>query len=468
MDEVAFYITQGDPADKHSQESVGVATSIQTSHHFASFRNADCPLNGAALTGMGPGERLFVAGRDKALITAYAWGKESADQRLPVPEQMSCLAIAHHPNTFALENTLKPQYRVPWLLAAGSKSGKLYVWELASGDLVCVKDAHYQELSCIRFSKCGTFVVTGGLDSRVMIWRTLDLISPESTAAKPFASFTDHSLAVTDIVLSETGIVADLKVYSASRDGTLRVYDVMTRSLLSTFVFSLPVECIARDPAGRALYAGLNDGSIRQVQMYTVNKFTHVLEAIGGLGKIVTIENDPNLTNTFVHHKNDAERCYATRLAISLDGMLVISGDSAGRVFVADIVTKQVVKAFTPCKSGISHIEVAVCSTSTLNSEGGFDKKHRLMPPLKRVLASGDPVDHTVTMQIPGQPKPEVDFDEWLQLKAQEEFEFKTQETEVRPAAASNPDLEEKLQKVSTAYNTLKTMYEELYAEHTK
>lgn len=465
MDELAFYVTRGDPADKKSQESVGVASSIQTSHHFASFRNADCPLNGAALTGMGPGERLFVAGRDKALITAYAWGKESADQMLPVPENMSCLAVVDHPNTHAL-SAEKPQYHVPWLLIAGSKSGKLYVWELASGDLLCVKDAHYQELTCIRVTKCGTFIVTGGLDSRVMVWSTLDLVSGESTAAKPFASFTDHSLAITDIVLSDSGIVTDLRVISSSRDSTVRIYDIMTKSLLTTFVFDLPVECITRDPAGRALYAGLQDGLIRQLPMYVVNAFTHVLEAVGGHGKIVTVESDPNLKETFVHHKTEGA-CHVTRMAVSMDGMLVISGDSAGRVFVADIVTKQVVKAFTPCKSAIAHLEVAACSTSSLKIEVGFEKKHRLMPTLKRVLVSEDPLEHTVNMQISETPNKELSFEDWIQQKAQEEFEFKTQRQEV-DNGASNKELEDKLLKVSNAYNSLKTMYEQLHAEHTK
>lgn len=463
MDEAVFYITEGDPADKKSQESLGAISSIQTSHHFASFRNADCPRYGAALTGMGSGERLFIAGRNKALITSYSWGKESADQRFPVPENMACLRVAHHPLTGT--NDTKPAYSVPWLLAAGSTSGKLYLWEISSGNLLCVKDAHYQEISVIKFSKCGTFVFTGGLDSRVMVWRTLDLVSEDSSAAKPYASFSDHSLAITDIEVSASTLLSDLRLYTASTDGTLRVYDVSTKSLLTTFVFSVPVECIARDPAGRALYAGLNDGTIRQVDMYVVNQFTHVLEAVGGHGKIVTVESDPNLHHTFVHHQDGTST--PTTMAISLDGMLLVSGDTTGRVFVSDVVTKQVVKTFTPCKSGIAYLEVGVHSTKTLNGESEFEKKHRLLPGLKRVLVSPDALEHVVTMQIPGVEKDEVEFQEWLQRKAHEEFEFKLGQEE-EASRGREAELEEKLQKVSNAYNSLKTMYEELYAESNK
>lgn len=467
MDEAAFYITQGDPADKHSQESLASVSSIQTSHHYASFRNADCPPNGGALTGMGPGERLFTAGNNKALITCYSWGKESAEQRFPVPENMACLAVAHHPPSNSQGD--KPHHRVPWLLAAGSRSGKLYVWELSSGNLLCVKDAHYQEISVVRFSKCGTFVFTGGLDSRVMVWRTLDLVGAESSAAMPYASFTDHSLAISDLRVSESALIADLRLYTASKDGTLRVYDVTTKSLLTTFVFALPVDCLATDPAGRAVYAGLQDGSIRQVQMYNVNPFTHVLEAVGGHGKIITVESDANLHYTFVHHQ-DTAGTRPTNMAVSLDGMFVVSGDSQGRVFVSDVVTKQVVKTFTPCKSAIACLDVGVHSTKTLEGEAQFDKKHRLLPALKRVLVSTDPLDHVVTTQIPLVEGADPSFNDWLQAKAHQELEFSLvgAEPAVAKAGSTQAELEEKLQKVSNAYNSLKTMYEDLYAEHHK
>lgn len=463
MDEAVFYIPQGIPSDKHSQESVASVSSIQTSHHFASFRNADCPKNGAVLTGMGPGERLFIAGTNKALITSYSWGKEGAEQRFPVPENMSCLGLAHHP--LPKSQDAKPWYRVPWLLASGLKLGKLYIWEICSGNLLCVKEAHYQEVSVIKFSRCGTFVITGGLDSRVMVWKVADLIGPELALAKPYMSIVDHSLAITDVEILDLPILSDLRLYTASRDGTLRVYDLATKTLLTTFVFALPLECIARDPAGRALYAGLSDGSIRQVQLYVVNQFTHVLEAVGGHGKIVTVEADTTGALSFVYHQ-DENNAFPVSLAISLDGMFVISGDSAGRVYVSDTVTKQVVKLFTPCKLGISYLDVQIHSLETLNGESAFDKKHRLLPALKRVLVSTDPLEHLVTMQIPDVERTDEDFEEWLQKKAQEEFEL--QSSGPVGVSASETELGEKLQKVSDAYTQLKTMYEDLLAEHNK
>lgn len=509
MDEVAIYVTRGDDADKHAQESLGSAASIQSAGHYASFRNAECPINGGALSGMGPGQRLFVASPNKALITSYAWGKESADQRFPVPEALSCLALAQLPaksngslhqdaessETISADTYLeKTAYSTPWLLVGGSKTGRLYIWELSLGDLVCVKDAHYQEISSISFSKCGTFLVSGGLDTRVHIWDTMSLVTPALlSGCKPFATFSNHSLPITQVEIYSSTMVSDYKVYSSSKDGTVCVYDVLTKSLLTTFIFPMLVQCFAREPAGRAFYAGLSDGTIRQVPLYVLNPHSRVLEAIGGSGKVVTVESDPNLSATFVHHvssgngatsiagsvtkgsKNATQDsappgCVPTVMKVSMDGMQIISGDSFGQTFVADVVTKQVVKAFTACKSPIAYLAVDVCDKNTLQSQAFFEKKHRLLPPLKRVLISTDASKHTLTMQLPGYSESEESFKLWLERKAQEEYgllrmpQTKTEAPE--SDSTQSKDLQVKLDKVSAAYNALKDQYEELLAAH--
>lgn len=460
MDELVLYVTAGDPADKQNQESLGVVALLHKANTVTTFRNAECPLNGAAITGFGPGERMLVAGNNRAQILAYAWGKESADQRLPVPENITCLAVAHHPDSGLQAH--KAAYRVPWLLAAGCPTGKLYLWEFALGDLVCVKSAHYQAITVMEFSPCGLFLVTAGADTRVNVWRTQDLVSAENTAARPYATFTDHSLAVTGVRFRQGPL--DAQVLTASRDGTLRIYDVYSRAAVTTFVFSAAVECFACDPAGRALYAGLADGLVRRVDLYKVNPVTHVLEAVGGTKKIVTVEEDPELAATFVQHQTTTG-CHATCMQVTMDGMRLVLGDTAGRVFVADTVTKQVVKAFTPLKLAIASLHVAAASPQQLGHDMLFDKKSRLLPTFKRVLAPPELINHTLTMQIPVKAAAEDTFEDWLKEKAAEEDAFRFQKPDTANTTKTDADLQAKLDTVGEAYTKLKSMYEDLLAQ---
>lgn len=510
MEEVAFFIAEGNPADKHSQESVAFVSSFQTPQQYASFRQADCPRHGAALTGVGPGERLFTTSKSKALLNVYSWGK-GIDQRIAVPEQLECLSLVSHPsanNGGDLKesggNNL-PLFRVPWLLAGGSKSGRIYIWELALGNLLCVKDAHYQGISVIKFSDCGTFLVSGGEDARVMVWRTLDLISVynEEISVKPFTSFTDHTLSVTDLIILSSGIINDLKLYTVSRDSTLRVYDIMTSKLLTTYITSVSIECITKDPANRSLYIGLTNGSIRTIPLYQINPNTSVLESVGGNSKIITLDHDPNLTNTFVHHQQKVEATASlhkslnktkdeedkpisvTCLDISMDGTSLISGDSAGRVFVSDIVTRQVVKSFPPCNSSISFIQTFfipqhIIDNNNPSNNNKSDKKHRLIPPFKRVLASSKPSEHVLNLEIPADLTiKEESFDDWLNNKAQEELQFQnlgsidssitlTSVPKTNDDSARIQDLESKLAAVSEAYTDLRSQHEKLIDHYSK
>lgn len=483
MDEAVFYVAEGDPADKHSQESIAYHVSVHGHQQHAAFKLANAPQNGAVLTGTGPQERLFVAQKMKALINVYSWGKESIDQRIPVPEEISCLTLVHHPNTTTAINNPHElaNFRLPWLLVAGSPTGKLYVWELSSGALLCVKHAHYQGMRKAVVTRCGTFIITVGDDGRCMVWRTIDLISFTDKAQSDvstnalFHSMADHTLPITDVVLSPTGQLQDLKVYTSSQDGTVREYDLLTKQLVTTFVLPNPVTSLCLDPASRLLYCGLNNGVIRSVPMYTVNKHNQTLEHIGGLGSIVTVsENDPNLEFTFVNHQSNDSETLVTQLKVSLDGTLLISGDSKGRVLISDIISKQVIKSLTSLNSSISFIETQVLP-SDFNDSGLLrgDKKHRLIPNLKRILAGGEERHkHELNIQITDEVEEHDDFHSWLAQKSREELEFKnlsdvnSQITSADVESSNSTELQLKLDKISAAYTALRKNHEDLFEKY--
>ncbi|EGW30814.1 Pre-rRNA-processing protein IPI3 [Spathaspora passalidarum NRRL Y-27907] len=457
MDESIFYIPTP------SKNSASHATSIHTSHHHITFRASSSPRNGAYLTGFGPGERLFTCSATKALIEVYSWGKEGVDQRIPLPEALTCLTVVPQPVSASDELEKLTKFRLPWLLAGGTASGKIYIWELTSGDLVSVRDAHYQGITTVKFSPCGTFLVTGGDDARVIVWSVVDLLTDDK--AKPYFSITDHTLPITDLLLSDSGVVHDLRLYTTSTDCTVRVYDVLSKSLLTTFVLPYGVNCVAKDPANRALYVGLVNGMIRTIPLYTINKTTSVLESIGGMNKIITIDNDVNLANTFTHH-----HAPITQLDISLDGTSLISGDETGVVYASDIVTKQIIKTFTKCDSAIAYLKVETLPKSIDSGITTVDKKHRMIPPFKRVLRSDE--EHNLFVDIPGHHLSDnSSFEQWLDQKQQEEVEFKNLSdvaSEVKQVEEKtyNKDLELKLQRLSAVYSELRTKHEQLIKDH--
>lgn len=61
--------------------------------------------------------------------------------------------------------------------AVGTATGKLMLWEVGSGKLLAVLEkAHYRGVSALRFTDDGAFLLSGGDDAMVHVWRLSSLL----------------------------------------------------------------------------------------------------------------------------------------------------------------------------------------------------------------------------------------------------------------------------------------------------
>lgn len=482
MEEVVFYNSEGFGDDKNGAQVNGIASSIHSQSHNVAFRQSSSYPHGAVITGTNPGDRVFVASRGKALINVYTWGKESPDQRIPVPEQLTGLTLCSnnqelYTEDFEIEDeTNLPKFRLPYLLIGGGLSGKIYVWELNSGLLLNVKEAHYQSITTLKTTNDGSYLVTAGKDARVLIWKITDLVSfvkDDDHVIKPVHIISDNTLEVTDLFINNS-IHQDSKLYTVSKDCTIRIYSIFKFQLLSTFIIGQQIESINVDSADRSIYVGLSNGNIRQINIYEPNPSTNILEAKGGYGKVISLSEDHQLTNTFTHHSPNP----VTSLAISLDGSLLISGDASGKVVISDVVSKQVVKELKELGSKITNIQVINTYKTGVNQI--IEKTQKAIPQFKRIISNKVPKEQDVVYQIGEDDEEKLfDIDEHLNRVAQESFELENLSNVNSEVIISSNDsssgsnarveeLETKVTKITKAYTDLRKMYEDLYSEHTK
>lgn len=481
MEEIVFYSSEGVAEDKQGSLSLAVATTLHSQTQTLAFRQAGCYLNGSVITGTKPGDRVFVACKGKALINVYSWGKESPDQRIPVPEQLSCLVLCPNVSDPTNADCLQfedhdslPKFRLPYLLIGGGVSGKLYVWELNSGMLLNVKEAHYQMPTVMRVTCDGSHLISAGKDARVLIWKISDLVQlhrDDEHIVKPVHVISDHTLEVTGLQVNNN-IHQDTKLYTVSKDSTIRVYSLATFQLLTTFVINGQIESLIVDQADRAVLVGLQDGNIRQINLYEPNKATNVLEAQGGYGKTLTLQPDHELKHTITYHNGQA----VTQLALSLDGSQLISGDAQGRVAVIDLVSKQVIKELKEVNGKITNL--TILNTYQTPEDQAIEKNSRAVPQFKRVITAGEPKEQDVLFQI-SEPEEEklFDIDAHLERVGSEALFFENftnvnSEIIIRESDGEKDhkikQLEEKVIKTTKAYTDLRAMYESLYAQHAK
>lgn len=498
MEEIVTYIGKGFEDDKHGEKSIGYSISSYSNIFSYAYKSAYSYRNGCVSTGFlqGDNDKLLVAIKDKALINVYIHGKEVPIQKIPVPEKLTALAFSKHNGKSGTNQNNSSE--LPWLLVGGSISGKLYIWEMSSGNLLIAKSMHYQQITKIEFTNNNNYLITSSLDSRVLIFYVTELISSrDPTSLKPLTNIKDNTLPVTDFHVT-TGLNNDLKLVTVSLDSTCRVYDISTGKLQLTIVSSYKIHALAVDPVGRSIYFGLENGSIREVKLYKIDpntqKIFHLID--GTTNKIITLEDDTDIKESFIMHQQleGNKDCNICSLDVSFDGTLLYSGDSLGNVLVSDIVSKQTVKSFKKVAGEVLYMKVF----PTLSKDPNNDKDilsgkkvsniNKAIPVLKRAIADSiDIATHELHVKLPENDfhyklinnNHKIDYNADMffgQVAAQEQI-FKLMEFGESKTRESNSyslldkeisDLRAKLEKVTSSYKELRGIHEELFESHTK
>ncbi|SCU93089.1 LAFA_0F14620g1_1 [Lachancea sp. 'fantastica'] len=464
--------------------------------------------NGAVRVGS---SHLFVAQRRKALINVYkingSGSRESVEQRLALPEPVSCLEV--------VQDVQKPD--APYLLLASTATGKLLIWELLSGQLLTVKAmAHYQPITKIQSVVNGKYVITSGGDARLMIWQTVDLVTQQDP--KPIFTLHDHTLGITDFCTSNAFSKTHLsgKLFTASHDMTVRCYDLNLDvwpqpQLLATFTFPGPLECIALDPADRACYVGGPLG-VYQVNFYypiSSNQILNLLSAEGNaIISCVDCQPDRNLRELYSMGQIECPKisdASGTLLALSMDGSSLVVGDTLGKCSVIDVYSKQTMKEIQSIVVNetcgeVSSLILNVVNQDTSDSLISTDKSNAefKFPNLQKSVSNRDGLQD-IYYQIPAQRQPAVapvdDFDAYLDQVASEESAFmqlgsvvstvkvvdqvkselKATTGDVDTAENASPnsehneevlELRANVAEITDAYKELREMYDKLLQEH--
>ena len=161
--------------------------------------------------------------------------------QMPTFEIIQTLSISKHPVTAVSFNPSGE-----WLALGCSTLGQLLVWEWQSETYVLKQQGHFFDTNCIAYSPDGTFIATGGDDSKVKLWST--------TSGFCFVTFDDHSGPISAITIVPNG----KSVVTASLDGTVRAFDLVRYRNFRTMSTPSPVQlmCLAVDSSGEVACAG--------------------------------------------------------------------------------------------------------------------------------------------------------------------------------------------------------------------
>ncbi|CAI7869361.1 unnamed protein product [Closterium sp. NIES-53] len=279
-------------------------------------------------------------GESKAgAVNVWSWRKSAVAVRSPTTEAIGPLAA-----------TADGVY-----LCGGGVSGRVYVWEAATGRLLRVWAAHYRAVTCLALSDDDALLVSAGEDSIIHVTplvRILDGVNQPggggggagsgkggggaegSGGVQPMYTWQQHQQAITSLWMAAGGVNSVL--VSSSSDHSCKIWSLAMGALLRSYVFPVSVTAAAMDPGEYTLYAGGADGNI----YLTALNFTAVSSSA----------MDPMThDDALIGHSHSI-----TALEFSADAVSLVSASEDCTVRVWDTVTRQLLRTFTNCKGPVS------------------------------------------------------------------------------------------------------------------
>lgn len=317
----------------------------------------------------GTGGLVFQLENNKATLNVFSWQRDHPLQRIILPSKLSCIACS--PNGE--------------LVAGGSYDGRIFLWQIATGDLVASFDAHYRSVTVLKWTSDGAALVTGSEDARILVWSLAGLLAPHDQTSSsitssehnptPYCTLADHNLAITDLHISSGRFPHQITILSSSSDASVKLWDLRTRSLLSSFVFEQPMHRVALDCTERFFFAATSpssshnlvyridlfrkrDASSRLVETKTSTtgtQFDFVSEELRGASSVEahgfgstsgpTTERIPSTTEAAKAGSSIITiREPISSMCLSLHSTALLVGSLAGNLYVVDVSNSQILR----------------------------------------------------------------------------------------------------------------------------
>lgn len=234
---------------------------------------------------------------------------------------------------------------------------KIYLWQTSSGKLLTIIKRHYQKVVLLKFTPDGRYFVSAAEDGMVMVWMLItvsahaeiDLVKQSSAGQHdPVYIFADHSLPITDMCISKTGLHG--RLFTVSNDRTCKIYDLASGDMLLNVVFDVPLTAVTLGVLELNIFVGSSEGKIYEQSLTNPPR-----------GEDLTV--NAGSSPSFPFHENTV-----TCLSVSLDGVTLMSASEDEHLVLWHIPSRQPLKVMR-LKGSISNAFFAVNNPAMFKQE---------------------------------------------------------------------------------------------------
>lgn len=110
----------------------------------------------------GSGDYIVATQTKKPQINIWQWGKPNVHMQCHVQEI-----------TTTITSDINGFY-----ICGGTKGGRIFLWEVSSGNLILSWQAHFKAVTVMSFTPCGNFLISGSEDGMVRVWDIIGMVNP--------------------------------------------------------------------------------------------------------------------------------------------------------------------------------------------------------------------------------------------------------------------------------------------------
>ena len=102
----------------------------------------------------GSGDYIVATQSKKPLINIWQWGKPQVLMQCRIQEITTSICVDSN----------------GFYIFGGTKGGRIFCWEVSSGNLVQTWQGHYKAITVMCMTDCGTYLLSGGDDGMARAW----------------------------------------------------------------------------------------------------------------------------------------------------------------------------------------------------------------------------------------------------------------------------------------------------------
>ncbi|KAF3263550.1 Pre-rRNA-processing protein ipi3 [Orbilia oligospora] len=197
-------ISSHPPSSSGASASPEAYISLHDLHSFtqtSTFKKSCTPSNSLAISPT----HIFAAQSDKTVLNVYNRTKNSLETTVPLPEQLTAVTCSSNGG----------------IVAMGTASGRVNIWETSSGRYTSTPLSHLQKITSISIDPTSTFLLTGSLDTNILVWSIPHLLLP-SSAKKPLRTLEYHQQPIISVLCGH-GTGPSALAISAAADSSVIV-----------------------------------------------------------------------------------------------------------------------------------------------------------------------------------------------------------------------------------------------------